>query len=331
MPSVPTETQGEIQIDLSNRRSLPPLPVLRAFEAVGRLGGMRRAAQALGVDHAVVSRHVRTLESWTGVRLIYRTHAGGRLTAEGAGYHARIAGALAEIASATADLTRAGARTRLNIWCIPGFASQWLLSRLGEYRSGHTEYDVEIHPTDVGPDFSRHEADADLRFTPLAAGGKVPSGVMAVEIARPLVFPVASPALLRRLASITATTDLLSAPLLHEDSQDEWRAWLTANHVEPERALPGPRLWHAHLTLAAAARGEGIALANAFLVSEEVSNGRLVRLDIGQPVVLGAYALFCRKDRSEGAAMVKFRRWLTQQARQHEKRGGLAAGAGRAA
>ncbi len=295
------------------------------------MGGIRRAAQALGVDHAVVSRHIRALETLTGVRLIDRAHAGGRLTAEGADYHARIAAALAEIASATADLTRVGARARLNVWCIPGFASQWLLSRLGEYRSGHTDYDVEIHPTDVGPDFSRHEADADLRFMPLVTAGKAPPGVMAVEIARPLVFPVASPALLQRSGPITETREFLSAPLLHEDSQDEWRAWLAANHVEPERALPGPRLWHAHLTLAAAARGEGIALANAFLVSEELNNGRLVRLDVGQPVVLGAYALFCRKDRSEGAAMVKFRRWLTQHARQHEKRAGLGAEAGRAA
>jgi len=33
------------------RTSLPPYAVLRAFEAVGRLGGIRRAALALGLDH----------------------------------------------------------------------------------------------------------------------------------------------------------------------------------------------------------------------------------------------------------------------------------------
>jgi DNA-binding transcriptional LysR family regulator len=312
--SFPTEVQGDAAFDVANRKAIPPFAALRAFEAVGRLGGVRRAAQSLGLDHAVVSRHIRSLETWTGIRLIERLHAGGRLTAEGAAYHTRIASALAEIAGATADLTRSNQQTQLNIWCIPGFASQWLLSRLGDYRRAYPGYEVEIHPTDAGPDFALHQADGDLRFVPIGAAGKTKVGANSVEIARPQVFPVASPSLLARLKPIVEPEDLLSAPLLHEDSQEEWRAWLSANRIETERALPGPRLWHAHLTLAAAARGEGIALANPFLLGDDLATGRLVEINVGRPVVLGAYTFFGRKDRWDGPAMSKFRRWLARQA-----------------
>lgn len=75
-------------------------------------------------------------------------------------------------------------------------------------------------------------------------------------------------------------------------------------------ALPGPRLWHAHLALAAAARGEGIALANPFLLGEELSSGRLVRLEVGRAAVLGAYKFFCRKDCWRSPGMTDFRHWL---------------------
>ncbi len=273
---------------LSNRKAIPPFAALRAFEAVGRLGGIRRAAQSLCLDHAVISRHLRALESWTGVRLIDREHGGGRLTAEGAQYHARVALALSDIVNATADLMRSNDENRLKIWCVPGFASQWLLSRLGAFRVAHPDIDIEFHPTDVPPDFSRHDADADLRFVTFSKAAPPPPGVQVLEIAQPLVFPVASPQLLQRYKHLAEPRDLLSAPLLHEDSDDEWRAWFTANGFDPGQRVPGPRLWHAHLTLDAARRGEGLALANPFLLGDDIEAGRVAPVLVGRPVPLGS-------------------------------------------
>ncbi len=42
----------------------PSFGSLKAFELIGRLGGIRKAAIALGVDHAAVSRHLKSLEEW---------------------------------------------------------------------------------------------------------------------------------------------------------------------------------------------------------------------------------------------------------------------------
>ena len=306
----PWTAPATAQVDLSNRKAIPPFAALRAFEAVGRVGGVRRAAQSLGVDHAVVCRHLRAVEDWAGVRLVDRLHGGGRLTTEGALYHSRVANALAEIASATADLTRLQHQDRLNLWCVPGFASQWLMSRLGAFRGANPDLDIEFHPTDVPPDFTRHEADADLRYVTSAKMADAAPGIRSLEIARPLVFPVASPQLFASLGPINRPEDLLRAPLLHEDSDEEWRGWFAANQVEPAARLPGPRLWHAHLTLDAARRGEGVALANSFLLGDDIASGRLTPLEVGHPVVLGAYMLFTRKDRWNAPAVVRFRRWM---------------------
>ncbi len=71
-----------------------PFETLRAFDAIARLGGVRKAAQYLCRDHAVVSRHLRAIEDWTGTKLIQRTPAGSVLTEDGLRYHRDIASAL---------------------------------------------------------------------------------------------------------------------------------------------------------------------------------------------------------------------------------------------
>ena len=93
---------------LLSRRALPPFETLRAFDAIARLGGVRKAAQYLRRDHGVVSRHLRTIEDWTGTKLIQRSAAGSVLTEEGVRYHRDIASALEIIARATVDLIKRG-------------------------------------------------------------------------------------------------------------------------------------------------------------------------------------------------------------------------------
>lgn len=298
-------------------KPLPPLARLRAFEAVGRLSGIRKAAQELRVDHAVVSRHLRSLEEWAGVRLFSRDQGRAVLTDVGLRFYARITAALSEITGATTELLGQNDTHRLSIWCIPGFASEWLAQRLGAFQAENPGLDLELHPTDKSPDFARYEADVDIRYiggsTPISAVN-VTGGVRRFEIARPPVMAVVSPSCAEVLSSVRAPADLLHAPLLHEESPDQWRSWFTAHGIEIAAPLPGPRLWHAHLTIEAARRGQGVALANPFLLGDDLTAGRLVPLfkdaDGGRTVELGAYAFSARADRWQSSAVASFRRWL---------------------
>jgi len=298
-----------------NHKTLPPFATMRAFEAVGRLSGVRRAAQSLNLDHGVVSRHLRTLEEWAGVRLINRIDGKTALSAAGARYHARISAALAELSDASNELLHRNESSKLSIYCVPGFASEWLVSRLRAFQALNTGISLELHPTDHGADFTRYEADIDIRFI---AGNESLSrasttGVRSFEISRPPVYAVASPELAAELAHMRTPADLVAAPLLHEEGECRWRSWFAEHGVTAtDKALDGPRLWHAHLTLEAARRGQGVALANPFLLGDDLTSGRLVRVPAECPheVTLGAYGFFARADRWQAPAIVRFRHWL---------------------
>ena len=56
-----------------SRSRLPPLNAIKAFEAAARRGSFTRAAEELNVTHGAISRQIRLLEDWLGVRLFLRT------------------------------------------------------------------------------------------------------------------------------------------------------------------------------------------------------------------------------------------------------------------
>lgn len=306
---------SEVSNFSDTRKTLPPFAALRAFEAVGRLSGIRRAAQTLGLDHAVISRHLRALEDWAGTRLVDRTQGSAVLTPEGLRYHARVTAALAELCDASNELICRNSDRRLSICCVPGFANTWLVHRLSEFQSENPDLELELRPTDQSPDFMRYEADVDIRYVsgpqPISAA-TTSGGVRRFEIARPPVWPVASPDCLAALPEISQPSDLLNAPLLHEESHNQWRYWLSVHGVAAPAQLVGPRLWHAHLAVKAARSGQGIALANPFLLGDDLSAGRLVNplAGSGKSVALGAYVFTARADRWQSPAIVLFRHWL---------------------
>jgi LysR family transcriptional regulator, glycine cleavage system transcriptional activator len=300
-----------------DRQSLPPFAALRAFEAVGRLSGVRKAAVELGVNHAVISRHLRLLETWLGVPLFDRSHVTPRLNTIGREYHSVVSASIASISRGTREVMRADEENRLLIWCVPGMASRWMAANVEDFLSLHSEIEVELRPTDKSPHFAADEADADIRFVRDISGLATEAGVTWLRFARPVVFPVASPAWVAANPPLQTPQDLLGVRLLHEENDDEWRAWLLAKGVAPGERLPGPRLWHAHLTLDAARRGQGVSLANPFLIADDLSQGRLVALlpdDRTRGAEIGAYVLFTHEDAARRIPLIKFRDWLVSRA-----------------
>lgn len=297
------------------RVSTPPFPALRAFEAVGRLGGIRRAALDLKLDHTVVSRHLRSLEEWAGVPLINRQRDGRVLTDAGAQFHKRISLALQEIAQASADLLVIRGNHLLRIWCMPGLALHWLTARLPHFQALHPEVELSLRPSERSPDFANHEAEVDIRY--LYGDAPIDPSVVTgmarrVQLACPEVFPVASPPLAESLRPLTPG-DLTKATLLHEEDDEYWRSWFAVHEVSCPGHIAGPRLWHAQQAIEAARRSQGVALVNTFLVGDDLASGSLVRLF--QPgdspwVELGAYVFAARADRWQSRAIADFRRWL---------------------
>lgn len=230
-------------------------------------------------------------------------------------YHSRIATAFAEIFDATNELIQDRSTRTLSIWCVPGFASEWLMPRLGQFEHLNTDIDLELHPTCATPDFGRYEADIqiDFRYGVRQPDG-VAHGVRRFEIDSPPWIPVASPARVAVLGEVRSPADLLRAPLLHEENDSDWRTWFKEHGVAADAPLAGPRLWQAHLTLDAARCGQGVALTNRFLLGDDREQNRLVVLALQanrrRPVVLGSYVFAARADRWQTRAIARFRNWL---------------------
>ena len=297
-----------------NRNSIPPFAALKAFDAFGRFGGIRKAAKALDVDHAVISRHLRALEVAVGTALIDRTPSDNWLTEDGAAYHARISAALSEIADTT-DALRRRHDNRFLIWSSPGFANYWLLPRLPQFNERFPNIDLALRPSDKSADFTKRDADGDIRYLHTHQVLDQPPDVRVMEFDRPAIFAVASPTYLDTLKySLAKVADLLHTRLLHEEDDLEWRDWLKAHDVDVPPDLAGPRLWHANLVIDAARKGQGIALANKRLVGDLLNDGSLVAITFTDEdvrhVELGGYHLIARGDRWTSISLVRFRDWL---------------------
>ena len=296
-------------------RLLPPFAMLRAFEVVGRVGGIRRAAAVLGLDHTVVSRHMRSLEARLGLTLFAREGARLRLTVEGAAYHARISPAIHELALATQAARGRGATRDLCLWSVPGFAAQWLSAQIADFERENGAH-VELRPTDRRADLAHFEADIDIRFYGDDWGAPADTpGTLACELARPPLMIVASPDLAARL-TLGGVEDLLAAPLLHEEDQQQWLAWLRGNGCAASAPLGGPLLWHAHLAVAAARGGRGLALANRFLVGGDLASGALVEVAVPgcSQVTVGSYRFVTRAERWHTAPIAALRAFLLARA-----------------
>lgn len=299
------------------RKALPPFEALRAFDAIARLGEIRKAAEWLSRDHAVVSRHLRVLEKWSGLKLVERTPSGVILTDVGKVYHDAVSLALDDISHATLDLLNTGQHNRLIVWSSPGFALHWLSRHLTEFERKVPGVDIEVRPADGNPDFASHQADLQIRFIGTYQDELEENPNLVHEtMAQTAIIAIAGPDYFESRSEIEEPADLLEHQLLHESGFDNWDAWLQSYGVETEGKIGGPRLWQGHLTMHAAQHGNGIALANTLVARDELQSGKLIDVGEGKPAFeprIGQYVLIARKDRWNDSLVRRFRGWLKRQ------------------
>ena len=286
--------------------TLPPLVMLRAFEAVARMGSMRRAADDIGVSHTVVSRHVRNLEHWMGQKRVAATPRGVVLTPQGEMLFASVSRAFRIIANTTAELRPAAARGSLRIWAMPGLATRWLTPRLSAIEAAMGAVDISLRAIDRLPDFAAHEADLMIGFGSFDA---LPPG--AERLVHPRMFPAASPAWIERHGAPQSLAELAEAPLIHEESRQQWTDWFEAMGFKPRTELRGPRLWDANLGFDAALAGQGVALVTRLTAGAEVDDGRLVEI-LSSAVRLGGYYTLAAPQRVGDPVLARFLRWLAE-------------------
>lgn len=286
---------------------LPPLTALRAFEAAARHRSFTKAAQELFLTQSAISRHVRNLESLFGLALFYRDHRAVTLTADGEAYMREVVGAFSRIDLATRRLRTAGRQNVLNLQVFSTFAMHWLIPRLGRFQDANPEIDVRVTASVAPLDFEHSDIHASIRAV---TGDWDDPSIRGDQLFEYRLIAIASPGALSKWP-IRMPADLRNATLLHSLARPEdWRVWLEAVGASEVLTDRGMKLESSAMCYLAAQKGLGIAIAQSFLVEEELRNGALVKVFPNEVPSERKYYLLTAPRHLHDAALGVFRRWL---------------------
>ncbi|MGO4765664.1 transcriptional regulator GcvA [Cupriavidus sp. 2KB_3] len=287
---------------------LPPLNAVRAFEAVARRLSITIAATELHVTPGAVSRQIRTLEDALGIQLLVRGHRQITLTRAGEDYYRAVTKAMDGLREATVRLTRRTRRTQLKVRAYTTFAMRWLIPRLSSFHAANAGIEVLLTASLDEVDFRREDIDGAIRL----GDGKW-SGANAYRLVPNILLPVCSPALAKQ---VRKPADLQRQVLLHSIARPEdWGFWLASTGADKlVDARSGMTYQSSAMAYMAALEGQGFAIAQRFLVEDDLTSGKLVA-PFRQAVDMGdfTYYLLTPVDRAESTSMATFRAWLLAQ------------------
>jgi LysR family glycine cleavage system transcriptional activator len=303
----------------TERRRLPPLNALRAFEAAARHLNFSRAADELSVTPGAVSQQIQNLEDYVGAALFKRTPKGLLLTDAAQTALPALREAFDRLAEAASLLTAAVDGRRLTLTAPPSFAAKWLVPRLGAFEKAHPQVDVWLSAGMELVDLTAGEVDIAIRY----GGGRYP-GLEVRRLMSETVIAVAAPS---QLADnpLDTPSDLSKHILLHDgspevdDSCPDWPMWLAARGLKGVDGNRGPRFNQSSLVIEAAVNGRGVALAKRTLAQADLDAGRLVApLQIATAVDF-AYYLVHPKAKGRLPQVKAFAAWIEAEALAHEE------------
>ncbi|MCS0495275.1 LysR family transcriptional regulator [Ancylobacter sp. MQZ15Z-1] len=265
---------------------------LRIFEAVGRLGGLTRAAQELGLSQPAVSYTVRMLEEQLGTPLLMRGHRGSTLTPAGETLHRAAAGAVAELDGAARAIRRMSRRPVVRLFTDYGFASFWMMPRVAAFRL--VRPDTEVH---VIASAAAEPSGDDAEDVAVLFGTRSDFPANAVQLLEEKVVPVCGPRFAARHGLAEQPMRIGAVPLLHLESTPRprwfgWGDWFAATGFARGPSASDLSLNTYGLVVQAAIADQGVALGWSGLIDGALADGTLVA--IGPPLLRADHGYWLR-------------------------------------
>jgi LysR family glycine cleavage system transcriptional activator len=288
-----------------SRPRLPPLNAIKAFEAAARLGSFTRAADELNVTHGAVSRQIRLLEDWLGVRLFLRTGRNAVPTQAGTELLAEAGPALDRLAAVSRRMQNRGrARGLLHVSALPTFAMRWLIPRLPDFQRDHPGLELRIVTASTPAEQFRMDVDAVI------SGPSRQPGWVGTRFLGEARLPVLSPDLMRILP-LRTPADLEWHTLLHASTlRDAWPRWMAAANVPDLTPARDQVFEHFYFAIQAALEGLGVVMGPLALISDELRAGRLLA-PISEPALrTRGYSVYARETSTDAPGVAALRTWL---------------------
>jgi LysR family transcriptional regulator, glycine cleavage system transcriptional activator len=290
-----------------NKRDLPPLSALRAFEAAARHMSFRAAAEELGLTQSAISHQVAALEAHFATRLFDRAGRRVALSEAGRVFFPFARDGFDRVAQGTELLRRARMSEDLRVQVYVTVAVRWLIPRLHRFQSANPNVVVRVNTSHFDWEFDPQIADLGLICT---ASADRP-GLQYDHLFDALLFPVCTPGLAQGGLGLRQPVDLVNHALLQVyTTVNDWHLWLQAAGVPDLKGRAAAQFDSYLLAIEAALDGQGVALAPHFMVAEDLKLGRLVRpfaVEVRQPA---RWYLVYPTERGSDRPIDSFRNWL---------------------
>ncbi|WP_256023707.1 LysR family transcriptional regulator [Roseomonas sp. GC11] len=251
---------------------------MRTFLRIVEAGSLSAAAVQLGTTQPTISRRLRQLERMLGLRLLRRSTHRMALTEDGERCLAHARDLLDGWGAMEAELrgARDAPRGLLRVQAPHAFGQDQLIAPLAEYLRAHPAVAVEWQLHDRMPDFIADGVDCAIRV------GRVDDpSVVAVRLADVPRIVVSAPGLWGAGPPPAEAAALPALPWLALNTF--YRDEVTLSHAARGEALRfpiRPRLStdSLHALRAATLAGLGAAIVSAWVVAEDLRQGRLAQL-----------------------------------------------------
>lgn len=271
------------------------IDAMRAFVAVVVEGSFSNAAHILQLSPQLVSKYVSRLEEQLNIRLLNRTTRKVSLTEAGSHYFVHAQQILLSIDDMESQLSglQQNPKGVLRISAPVSFALKHMAKLITDFQNRYPLVTIDLQLTDRKVDIIEEGFDIALRIGKLKS-----SSLVAKQIAPIRVVLCASPEYLKHHGTINNPEDLESHRYLHYshmsmDGKENIYQLLKAKVLTQGNEFSSN---NGDVLVEAAIEGAGFVLQPTFIVSEAVSNGKLVIvLPELEPKRIGLYAIYAHR------------------------------------
>jgi len=265
---------------------MPSFKAMRSFVAAAKYRNFTRAAEALCVTQAAISRQIRELEIYLGTELFIRTGREVKLTPSGTTLFDAAQLSLLNIFQVTERIRREKSDKRsLTLCCSPALSALFLSYKLKDFFTANPDVDLNVITTQhflamepgINPDIFITKT-IDLR-----------PGYLRVPLFHEVVYPVCTPHFLEAHPELQTLEGMRQNTLLDLNpygrsqlsEQVDWNVWFAfQSHDLQIPAAECPHYFSSNdysLLIQMALDDQGLALGWDHLVRHLVKQGRLVR------------------------------------------------------
>jgi len=299
---------------------MPSLRAVKAFVAAARYQNFTRAAEALCVTQAAISRQIRELEEHLGAELFNRAGRAVELTSAGSIFYDAVQLSFTNIAQAAERISsNSNSKHVVTLCCSQAFANLLLMPKLPTFFEAHPEIDLNLVVTQ---NFLTMENGVHPDFI-ICKMMKSHDGYHSQALMHDQIYPVCSPLYLERHPQLRKVQDLRDGALLNLSpfgrsqvaEHVDWNVWFAYHDIDLKtRPTDTPHFFNANdynLLIQLALNHQGVVLGWHHLVGPMVEEGLLVR-PVREVLVLqdSKHYLSFNEDKQNHASCRRLYQWL---------------------